>query len=64
MIEEALLLEDPLRATFVQLRPTSVAGLFFMWTGRLERAQTLLRLLRSRMLDAGEESDLPMGTFT
>jgi DNA-binding CsgD family transcriptional regulator len=63
MIEEALLLEDPLRTTFVQLRPTSVAGLFFMWTGRLERATTLLRLLRSRMLEAGEESDLPMGTF-
>jgi DNA-binding CsgD family transcriptional regulator len=63
MIEEALLLEDPLRTTFVQLRPTSVAGLFFMWTGRLERARTLLRLLRSRMLEAGEESDLPMGTF-
>jgi DNA-binding CsgD family transcriptional regulator len=63
MIEQALLLEDPLRTTFVQFRPTSVAGLFFMWTGRLERARTLLCLLRSRMLEAGEESDLPMGTF-
>jgi DNA-binding CsgD family transcriptional regulator len=62
-VEEALRLEDPLRPTFVQHRPTSVAGLFFMWTGRLERAERLLRLLRSRMLDAGEDSDLPMGTF-
>jgi DNA-binding CsgD family transcriptional regulator len=62
-IEQALLLEDPRRTTFVQFRPTSVAGLFFMWTGRLERARTLLRLLRSRMLEAGEETELPMGTF-
>jgi DNA-binding CsgD family transcriptional regulator len=62
-IERALQLEDPLRDTFVQFRPTEVAGLLFMWTGRLERAADLMRALRLRMLEQGQDSELPMGTF-
>lgn len=62
-IERALLLEDSLRDTFVQFRPTEVAGLLFMWTGRLDRAANLMHGLRERMLEQGQDSELPMGTF-
>jgi len=58
-IRRALRLEDLQRQTTVELRPSLIAGLLMMYVGRLERACQLLGELRQRILDRGEESDLP-----
>jgi DNA-binding CsgD family transcriptional regulator len=58
-IERALSLEDQQRQTTVELRPSLIAGLLMMYVGRLERACQLLAELRQRIIDRGEESDLP-----
>jgi tetratricopeptide (TPR) repeat protein len=58
-INRALSLEDQQRQTTVELRPSLIAGLLMLYVGRLERACQLLADLRQRILDRGEESDLP-----
>ena len=58
-IRRALDLEDLQRQTAVELRPSLLAGLLMMYVGRLEDACRLLADLRQRILDRGEESDLP-----
>jgi DNA-binding CsgD family transcriptional regulator len=58
-LERALTLEDQQRQTSVEMRPSLIAGLLMLYEGRLERACQLLGGLRQRMLDRGEESDLP-----
>jgi DNA-binding CsgD family transcriptional regulator len=58
-IERALSLEDLQRQTTVELRPSLIAGLLMLYVGRLERACQLLEDLRQRILDRGEETDVP-----
>jgi len=52
-------LEDEQRQTPVEMRPSLIAGLLMLYEGRLQRACQLLGGLRQRILDRGEESDLP-----
>ncbi len=58
-VERALSLEDRQRQTTVELRPSLIAGLLTLYTGQLECACRLLGDLRQRILDRGEDSDLP-----
>jgi DNA-binding CsgD family transcriptional regulator len=58
-LERALALEDPDRRVPVQMRPVWNAALIYAHAGRLDRAEALLTGLRDRVLQRGEESDLP-----
>jgi DNA-binding CsgD family transcriptional regulator/tetratricopeptide (TPR) repeat protein len=58
-LDRALELEDQQRQTSVEMRPSLIAGCLMLYEGRLERARQLLGDLRQRILDRGEESDLP-----
>ena len=58
-LDRALKLEDQQRQTTVEMRPSLIAGLLMLYEGRLERASQLLGGLRQRIVDRGEESDLP-----
>jgi DNA-binding CsgD family transcriptional regulator len=58
-LDRALKLEDQQRQTTVELRPSLIGGLLMLYEGRLERACELLGGLRQRIIDGGEESDLP-----
>lgn len=57
-IEHALRLEDPDHQVPVSVRPSLVAGCLALFEGHLERCDRLLRPLRERTLERGEESDL------
>lgn len=57
-IEHALRLEDPDHQVPVTVRPSLVAGCLALFEGQLERCDRLLRPLRERILERGEESDL------
>jgi DNA-binding CsgD family transcriptional regulator len=57
-IERALRLEDPDHLVPVSVRPTLVAGCLALFEGHLKRCDRLLRPLRERTLERGEESDL------
>lgn len=59
VLEQALLHEDPERRVPLQLRPSLNAAHLFEWTCQLDRARDLLEALRDRILERGEESDLP-----
>jgi DNA-binding CsgD family transcriptional regulator/tetratricopeptide (TPR) repeat protein len=58
-LERALALEDEQRQTIVEMRPSLIAGHLMLYEGRVERACQLLEGVRKRILDRGEESDLP-----
>ena len=58
-VNRALRLEDRQRQTTVEMRPSLIAGLLMLYVGRLKRACELLGDLRQRILDGGEESDIP-----
>jgi DNA-binding CsgD family transcriptional regulator len=58
-IERALALEDPNRQVPVQFRPSLIAGCLALYAGRLEHSERILAVLRDRILERGEESDLP-----
>ena len=58
-LDRALELEDEQRQTTVEMRPSLIAGHLMLYEGRLQRACQLLGGLRQRILDRGEESDLP-----
>jgi DNA-binding CsgD family transcriptional regulator/tetratricopeptide (TPR) repeat protein len=60
----ALQLEDQQRQVPVEMRPSLIAGLLMLYEGRLERASQLLGDLRQRIIDRGEESDLPYVSAT
>ena len=47
------------RQTSVEMRPSLIAGLLLHYEGHLGRACQLLAELRQRLLDRGEESDIP-----
>ncbi len=58
-IERALGLEDPHRQISVQLRPSLIAGYLALSVGKLQRCSQLLGGLRERIIESGQESDLP-----
>ena len=58
-LRRALELEDPHRQVAVQLRPSAIAGFLSLYVGELERSTRLLEAERTRLLDRGEDSDLP-----
>ncbi len=58
-IERSLALEDPNRETPVAFRPSLIAGCVAIYAGRLERSERILAALRERLLERGEESDVP-----
>jgi DNA-binding CsgD family transcriptional regulator len=59
-LERALALEDPDRLVTVELRPSLIAGLIMMYVGNLERSIELLREVRARVLERGDDSSLPV----
>ena len=58
-VERALRLEDPYRPTPIMMRPSLCAGSLALFTGELERSVSILSQLRERILEHGQESDLP-----
>lgn len=58
-VSRALRLEDPRRQSPVMLRPSSVAGLLALYEGDLGRCEQILGRLRDRIIEGGEESELP-----
>ena len=58
-IERALALEDPNRQTPVAFRPSVIAGCVAIYAGKLQRGERILTQLRRRLLERGEESDVP-----
>jgi DNA-binding CsgD family transcriptional regulator len=59
-LQQALELEDEQRQTTVEIRPSLIAGHLMLYEGSLGRACQLLGGLRQRILDRGEESDIPV----
>src|SRR5262249_38127034 len=58
-VEEALLHESPDRRLPLQLRPSMNAAQIYEYTFQLDRAPHLFEALRDRIVEHGEESDLP-----
>lgn len=58
-VERALRLEDPYRPTPIMMRPSLCAGGLALFRGELERSVSILSELRERILEHGQESDLP-----
>jgi DNA-binding NarL/FixJ family response regulator len=58
-VARALRLEDQDEPTAIERRPSFLAGWAYLNTDRLDRARAVLEPLRARMVDHGEESDLP-----
>jgi DNA-binding CsgD family transcriptional regulator len=58
-IQRALALEDPTRARTWQNRPSFIAGLLLLWTGRLEEARSAFGRLHAENRERGEESSVP-----
>ena len=59
VIQRALELEDPERRIPIQVRPSMQAGWLYEFTGDFNESRRLFGGLRQRVLDRGEESDLP-----
>jgi DNA-binding CsgD family transcriptional regulator len=62
-LQRAVELEDRDRPTVMMFRPTMIAGLLWMWTGRLDEAREVLYSLRRDCLERGQESDLMFVAF-
>jgi DNA-binding CsgD family transcriptional regulator len=58
-LERALDLEDPNDELQIQMRPTLIAGYLALYMGEIDRSVRLLAPLRKRILERGQESDLP-----
>jgi DNA-binding CsgD family transcriptional regulator/tetratricopeptide (TPR) repeat protein len=58
-IDRALALEDPDRQVPLVLRPSLIAAHLDLYVGQLDRAGDRLRSLRRRVIERGEETDLP-----
>jgi DNA-binding CsgD family transcriptional regulator len=63
-LERALAMEDQHAQAIVDMRPTHIAGHLMLYEGRLNRARELFGELRQRVLDRGEDSDLPYVSVT
>jgi DNA-binding CsgD family transcriptional regulator len=62
-IERALRYEDPHRQVPAQLRPSLIAGGLALYLGQLERCDRLLSPIRRRVVERGQESDLPVVAY-
>jgi len=62
-LERALALEDRDLPTAIMFRPSLMASLLSMWTGRLEQAREAFYSLRRDCLERGEETDLMFVAF-
>jgi DNA-binding CsgD family transcriptional regulator len=58
-VDRALALEDPNREVAAPFRPSLIAGCLAIYSGQLERSERILSDLHGRMLERGEEGDLP-----
>lgn len=59
VLERAQALEDPDRQIVGMLRPSAIAAVLAVYTGRLDSARTQLEAVRRRVIERGEECDLP-----
>lgn len=62
-LDRALQLEDRREAMTVELRPSMIASLIYMWTGRLDMAWQVLTRLHTSFIERGAESDLVFTGF-
>jgi DNA-binding CsgD family transcriptional regulator len=58
-IARALNLEDPHRPVSVMMRPSRVAAYLEFYAGHLSASDRLLEALRRRIIDGGEETEVP-----
>ena len=58
-LARALELEDEQRQTTIEMRPTLIAAHLMLYEGRLDPSRDLFLRLRQRVINRGEESDLP-----
>jgi DNA-binding CsgD family transcriptional regulator len=59
-LARALALEDPEHRVAAEFRPTLIAGFLAFYTGRFDRARSLLYPLRAELRARGADADLPM----
>jgi DNA-binding CsgD family transcriptional regulator len=59
-LARALALEDPEHRVAAEFRPTLIAGFLAFYTGRFDRARSLLYPLRAELHARGADADLPM----
>ena len=59
VLARALALEDLDRPSAIERRPSMLAGYALIHTDQLDRARTVLQSLRGRLIEHGEDSDLP-----
>jgi DNA-binding CsgD family transcriptional regulator len=59
-LARALELEDLDEEAVPEVRPTLIAGFIAFYTGEFEHARALLYPLRSRLLERGRDTDLPL----
>jgi DNA-binding CsgD family transcriptional regulator len=57
-LDRALALEDLQAPMTIETRPSMIAGLIHMWSGRLDKAHEILNSLRTTFIERGAESDL------
>lgn len=57
-IERALASEDYQRSVPIEMRPSLIVGLIYLYVGRLDDARRLLEALRARVIDRGDEAGL------
>jgi DNA-binding CsgD family transcriptional regulator len=62
-VKTALRLEDPYHQVPVLVRPSYIAAHLALYEGRLGRCEQLLVPLRERILEQGEEGELPMVSY-
>jgi DNA-binding CsgD family transcriptional regulator len=62
-VETALRLEDPFHQVPALVRPSLIAAHLALYEGRLGRCEQLLLPLRERILEQGEEGELPVVSY-
>ena len=62
-VETALRLEDPYHQVPALVRPSLIAAYLALYEGRLGRCEQLLLPLRARILEQGEEGELPTVSY-
>lgn len=58
-LRRALHLEDPERQVAIEMRPSLIAGFLMLYEGRLAESIRILGGLRERLLERGQDGDLP-----
>lgn len=62
-LRRALALERPDRGGPAMMRPSLIAGLIWLWTGRLDEARAAIGRARRHCRERGEESELALATM-